>query len=296
MHEVVHEDLLHVNPIKDPRHLGSGDAGALDRRQVCNLQVADVLQGQRAAGARAPDHAGDRHPRVIREVLGEALGIAPLVGEVELAAGGGGDLLGQAVEVHPAAQLARHLEQPKREPGRREVRFDQDVDPRPQHLDHHGLARWQPGGVDLGEGGRAHGLGGDPGEDIRKRTPEVALDLADDVLEPLRGDLVLETRELPRHLGREQVDPHGEELAELDEDAAHLARKNAVAAGDARPAPHRGREEPAQPRYVEEHVPPQDVDEGPGHEPPHLAVAPEVDAGGRYPREWREWVHPRATI
>jgi hypothetical protein len=183
VHERMDEDLLHVDPVERPRHLRARDPRPFERREVADLQIADVLQGERAAGAPVPEHLGDTDALVVREVLGEALGVAPLGREIELGAGRVPDLLGQPVEVHPEADAARHLEQADGEGGGREVGLHQHVDARPEHFDHDLLPRGQARPVHLGEGRRADRIGLDRGEHLRERPPEVLLDLPRNVRE-----------------------------------------------------------------------------------------------------------------
>ena len=71
---------------------------------------------------------GDADAAVLCEVLGEALGVAPLGREVQLAAGGLSDLLAHAAEVDALAHAPPEFEQPQGEPGRREIRLHQHVD------------------------------------------------------------------------------------------------------------------------------------------------------------------------
>ena len=102
--------------------------------------------------------------------------------------------------------------------------------------------------MDLGERGGADRLGGDPGEDLGERASEILLDLAHDVREALRRHLVLEPGELLGDLRRQDVHPGGEELAELDEHAAHLAGEGAIAPRDRLIAHQRRAPEPPQAR------------------------------------------------
>ena len=237
VHEVVHEDLLHVDPVEDARHLGPVDAGALQRRQVADLEIADVLQGQGAAGAPVPEAPGGCRPAASpAKSLGEALGVAPLGGEVELAAGGGGDLRGQAVEVDPAAQRRETLSSRRASPAAaRSVSTSTSI-PGRRTLTTTGSPPGSRAGWTWAREAAPTGSG-----EIQEKTsasgrPKSSSIWRDDVLEALRGDLVLQAGELAGDLRREEVDPHGEELAELDEDAAHLAGQGAVAAGDRAPS------------------------------------------------------------
>jgi hypothetical protein len=146
--------------------------------------------------------------------------------------------------------------------------------------------------VDLGERGGADRLGGDPGEDGRQGEREILLDLAHDRREALGRHLVLKAGELSGDLGGEDVDPGREELAELDQHAAHLAGERAVAPGDLLVADEGRAAETAQPGDVEHHVPPDDLDEDAGDETAHLAVPPEIDPRGHGPYDTPRRIEP----
>ena len=134
--------------------------------------------------------------------------------------------------------------------------------------------------MDLRERGGAHRLGGEGGEDGVQRSPEIRLDLPHDVGEALGRHLVLEAGELAGDLGRQDVDPRREELAELDQHAPHLAGESAIAPREPLIAGEGRAPEPPQPGDVEHDVPPEDLEEDAGHEAAQLAVAPEIDARG----------------
>ena len=62
-------------------------------------------------------------------------------------------------------------------------------------------------------------------EEALDREPEVLLDHALDLFERERADVVLEPAELRDDVRRQDVRPHGEELAELDEGRAELVEE-----------------------------------------------------------------------
>src|ERR671912_402040 len=62
------------------------DPSAVETGQIVHLDTDDALQGQDSRRRRLPVHAGDVYVGVIGEVVGEALGVAPLRQIVELPA------------------------------------------------------------------------------------------------------------------------------------------------------------------------------------------------------------------
>ncbi len=276
--EIVDHDLPQVDVVEPGRHLGAVDAGLVEGREIADLQIAHVLEGQGARRALGPVHFGDQHSAVGGEVFGEALGVASLGLHVELAAGGGDELVDHAVEVDAAADELEDLEAADRQPYGLQVGLHQDLDARAQHLDHRLLAAPELGRMDLGERGGADRPRIEPGEDLLRRPAEVLLDLSGDGVEGRRGHLVLQAAELVGDLARQEVHPRAQELAELDQHPALLHRQGAEAPRDARPARHRGPAREAQHGSREQDVPPHDVGEDAGEESQELTVTPGIDA------------------
>src|SRR6202035_2938791 len=102
VHEVVDEDLLHVHAVEDAGDLGAADPRPRQRLEVRDLQIPDVFHRHRPPGAPLPVDLGDADPRIAGEVFGEALGVLPLGGEVELAAGGRAEFFWQPPEIDTA--------------------------------------------------------------------------------------------------------------------------------------------------------------------------------------------------
>jgi hypothetical protein len=99
----------------------------------------------------------------------------------------------------------------------------------------------------------------------------------DDLLERLGRNLVLQAAQLLEDLLWEEVDADAQELAELDEHAAHLDGEGTVAPGDPLPALQGRPAEAAQAGDIQQDVPEQDVEESAGDEPAQFSVPLEVD-------------------
>ena len=92
-------------------------------------------------------------------------------------------------------------------------------------LTHHPLAGRQPGGVHLGDRGGGQRLRLDRGEDLVDRPAELGGEHRLHLRPRRRRGLVLQPAQLVDELGRQQVAPGGQHLAELDEGDAALVQR-----------------------------------------------------------------------
>ncbi len=143
------------------------EAGGVEGGQIVDLDAAQPLLHHQAARRKFPVDARHVDVLFVREVLAEAVGVAPLAAIVQLFAQGVGELLGHfhRVERHEAGQPLAHQVGDVAEDV--EVGVDQALDARPLDFDHHVRAVGQQRRVDLGQRGRGDGRGVEGGEDLR---------------------------------------------------------------------------------------------------------------------------------
>ena len=198
--------------------------------------------------------------RVTGEVAVERLRVASLEPVVELLADRAGELVDELAHVdevegpHPLLDESRRLvEEP-------EVGLDLLRRAGPLHLDGDDVPVREHRAVHLADRGGGDRLGVELDEEALDRLAQVLLDHALDLLVRERAHVVLEAAQLGDDVRREDVRPHREQLAELDEGRAELVEQLAEvlaalrrrAVDDPRAVPSTSREEVGQPVALEE--------------------------------------------
>ena len=171
--------------------------------------------------------AGRAQPRLVGEVLGEALGVAALAQVIQLVAHGIGELLDHLLQV---------LEDRRVDAARRQVRqVAQDLqiqlnlagDAGLLDLDHHLAAIAQRGGVDLADRGAGQRRMVEAGEDALGRRAQLGLQQRRDLGVRHRRQAVLQRRERLDVGVRQDIGAGAEDLAQLDEGGAKLLQRQA---------------------------------------------------------------------
>lgn len=154
--------------------------------------------------------------------LGDLGEVASLGAEVQLSHEGVAELLGQRLGVERPSPLrppGHHAGEPPRD---RQVPLHHFHEPGPAHLHHHGAAVAPPRRMGLGDGRRTQRVPIELGEDLRQRPPQLGRDGRLHLLPFERRRRRVQAGQFFLDGRRHQVRTGGEELAELDEDAAGL--------------------------------------------------------------------------
>ena len=212
----------------EPR-LGDQDreAAALVHRcrgevEVGELDPLEPLERQHSAARVRAVHLGDEHSRVRREVLAEDPGGAGLDPVVELAPDRPRELVDDRDRVDEVQLVDAALHDARNLIEQRKVALDLPGRARALHLDGDLAAAGQLGEVYLADRRRCHRYRVERREQLLDRGPQVLLDHALDVGVRERPNGILELAQLRDDLGRDDVGPGREELAELDEGGAEL--------------------------------------------------------------------------
>ena len=108
--------------------------------------------------------------------------------------------------------------QPGREPDNDiKIPLDHAAHVRPAHLDDHLVPGGERRGVHLGDGGRGYRLAVEGGEHVVHPAAQFVPEHARHLRPGHSGGIILETAQLGDELGRQQVTPGGQHLAQLDE-------------------------------------------------------------------------------
>ena len=211
--------------------LGRVQAGRGDLVGVRDLDALDVLHGQDPRGRQLVDDVGHVDARELGHAVGDALGLVGLVAVVELAQHPGGELADDVRGPDLAGQREARLGH------RRELLDDPQVglglgqDLRALDLDRDLPAVEGRGPVDLGGRGGGERLGLDRGEEGLRVAAELGQQDRPGLVPRERPGLALELGQLVGPLGRQQVAPAGQHLADLHvrrpevlEQAAHPLR------------------------------------------------------------------------
>ena len=134
--EAVAQDLLRVRLHQHPRHLAAIDACRCQPFAVGDLDAFHELHHQHGARRVFPVDVRHGHGRRIARVRGDALGVAPLVDEVQLFRDVRAQLVGHEAIVDAAVQAVEHADEERQV---RQVDIDDPSDARVLHL-HGGLA------------------------------------------------------------------------------------------------------------------------------------------------------------
>ena len=227
------------------------DTGSLDSLQIGDLDSFDVLQYQHAPRRMAAVDERNVDPVHIGKHLGEAFGVVRLQLVIQLFPERFGEPLQQRRYVGAPAQRRVAHRPPRDDTQGGEVGLHQPFDARTLHLDDDRSAsfeacivRDQPGPVRLAERGSSQRLWFDVGK-MAIQVAQLGAHHVEHRLAPFWRHLVLQPLQLFGDLRRQNVHAGAEELAELDQDAAHLDGELAKAAGDPSPAPRARRQNPA---------------------------------------------------
>src|SRR6266545_2768294 len=220
--EAVPEDHRHPglrDHLRQALALLEGVAGLVD---VGEPPALDELQRQHPGPRVAPVDARDVDVRMAREVAVERLGIAPLEPVVELLADGARELVDDLADVDEVEGAYALLDDPRSLVEEAEVGFDLLRRARALHLDGHGMAVREDGAVHLADRRRRDRLGVELDVEALDRLAELLEHHALDLLVREGAYVVLEAPQLGDDVRREDVGPHREQLAELDEGRAQL--------------------------------------------------------------------------
>ena len=154
--------------------------------------------------------------RLVGEVAADLLGVTGLGGVVELGAEREAELADPPLDVVVAAPPRTRGCSAREVAQEHEVRLGLRLDAGPLHLHHDGRAVGERGRVDLPDGGRRQRLGVEVGEEGVERLPQLGLDDGADGLEGHGRRVVLETGQLRRDFGRDEVGPRAQHLPQLD--------------------------------------------------------------------------------
>ena len=169
--EPVFEDHAHGHP---GRLGGQGrpvDPSSVERGQVVDLGPGDPFQRQDASRRGRPEHPGDVHVRIGREVGGEAFGVPALGEVVEFAAQRHGEVRHQTWQVVVLGGLPAAADAVRQILQDREISLDHLVDLRPADLDHDLGAVVQGGEMGLPDGRAGQRLGVEAGKDLSGGAP-----------------------------------------------------------------------------------------------------------------------------
>ena len=223
--EVVAEHLLveHAHALGGERL--AVDAGRVQRGDVVRRDAAHALHRHRALRRVRPDHF--RHVQIGRPgpVAAQQAGIAGLALQVEF---GGQRVLDLGHDL-ARADLVRVGMRAFDDGGdalqQRDVAGDLAADVRAQHLHHHLAPARQRGGVHLRDAGRRQRRGVEGLEGVADVARELLLDPRTRALAVERRHPVLQQGQLFGDVGRDQVAPGGQDLAELHEDRAQFLQR-----------------------------------------------------------------------
>ena len=215
-----------------PGQFTAVEAGRIDTGQITPRNAVDEVLHVQAFAGPLPVHRRNQDVVPPFEVARDALGIAALRGEIQLAPQRHGELLhhlGGSVTAQVRQPGFDDLGQPCQQP---QIGFNHVTDTRATHLQHHFAAIAQPRTVGLGQRSSGHRGFIKEGEHLRRRRTEIGLQLFADLLVGQCRDRVLQLGEFGDPVRRQQVDAGGEHLAQLHEGrpeilqgAAHAHRR-----------------------------------------------------------------------
>jgi hypothetical protein len=219
---------------------GSTPAAAMPA-DVGNLDPLDVFENEHTPGAVTPVDKRDVDAVVAGEHFREALGVIRFFLVIQLVPQGCGELLEERRQIG-AATDRRVMHDPAGDNAQGcQIRLYQPLNAWSLDLDDHRRATRaapvvgaKPGAVDLPERGGGQRLRLNLGKVVRQARP--AQRAAPPGSHQWDGRyLILQALQLLGHLGGKNIDARAEELAQLDEDAAHLDSQVAKTARDATP-------------------------------------------------------------
>ncbi len=216
---------------EDHRHprLGQnlGEPAALLGRPAEHLEVGElgaveVLEREHARSRVGPVDPRDPDMRVTGEVLAERLRVARLEPVVELLSNRAREFVHERLGVDEVERAHALLREPSGLVHQVQVALDLAVGPRTLNLDDDVAAVRKRRPVDLADRRRRRRDRIELLEEALDRLAELGADHVLHLLVRERRDVVLEPAELGDDVRRENVRPHREQLAELDEGRAEL--------------------------------------------------------------------------
>jgi hypothetical protein len=217
----VAEDLLTVRSDDGAGELAAVNAQLIEATEVGHLDALHPGRGQHARRRQLGDDLGklDRQRRlVLAKVVGDALQVAGLGGEVQLLQHHGANL-----DEHRVESVGRcdAMQQPKDPPERRQIDANDLVDVGILNLDRDGQAGLGAGAMNLPNRCRGHRLGRKRGKDLTGAPTGKLLGkaLLDVVVGPGRH-AILQRLQLGAKRLRQHVGHDADELTDLDEQPA----------------------------------------------------------------------------
>ena len=223
--EAVHQDHLQHRVGAALREEPGVEPGALDRREVVPRDALDALLHVHRGARPLREHARDEDVRIVLEVAREALDVARLRGEVELAQERAPEFLDHADRLIASRLGQLALDELREVPEDAQVGLDLRLDARPPHLEHHRCPVDEGRAVHLRDRRRAEGRAVEVEEHIGRRGADRLLDDRQQLVERDRRRAAVQLRELRGPLGRQEVVAGREHLPELDEGRAELLER-----------------------------------------------------------------------
>ena len=247
--ETIAEDLREEDLHPVTRELFQVDAGRAHAVELADGDALDPLHHQHVAAAVVPVHLRDAQQRGALEVALELIGVGRLAHQVQLVV----QVVVELVDHFHGAQPPGVGRQAHGQRGagaqQAQVVLDHVQHARAQHLHGHLGAVVQAGTVNLGDGGRGDGLAAELGKGLLQPHLQPALDLGYGLIGRERRNPVLQQGQFVGDVGRQQVAPGGQHLAELHEDRpqaleGHPQAHPARFADGAHPQPARHAQKP----------------------------------------------------
>ena len=223
--EAVPEDHRHPRLRDLVREIAPLVEGQRQRVDVGELRALEPLERQHAGPRVRPVHLRHADVRLAGEVVVERLRVPPLEPVVELLADLPGELVDEPARIDEVERVHALLHEPRRLVEQREVGLDLARRARPLHLHGDLLAVRKRRAVHLADRRRRDGLAFEVEEEPLDRVAEVLDDHALGLLERERAHVVLEAAQLGDDVGRHDVRPRREQLAELHEGRAELVEQ-----------------------------------------------------------------------
>ena len=208
-------------------------AGKLRNVDVLSAQAVDVadrradhaLHHHHFGGAPVPVHLRHAQHAGVREIASQLAGVGGLQHQIELVMQMTLEFGNDFARAQALAVLPQRFDQQRAAVHQGDIVPDHGLDAGPQNF-HGGLGAVRQGGeVNLRDRGAGLRDQLEPCEDLRQRLAEHALERLDDAFGRKRRHAILQPRELVGDVGRQQVAPSGQQLAELDEDRAQVFQR-----------------------------------------------------------------------
>ena len=210
------QHLVERRPEQFLRKRGAVDTGGVDLADLRDGVAVEPLLHEDATGAQPYEHRRDANGRTLAEEQRHLVHGVGLAQKVELRSQARGELREHLTRSHTLAERGAPLRDLGEQREGSEVAFHHLGDSGALHLDHHRLAGVQPRGVRLPDGSRGERLPIELGENVVDAAIELGLERGPDDLHRLRRNPILQVGKLVDDVGRNQIDPSGRDLPELD--------------------------------------------------------------------------------